>query len=50
MRAYVTDGVRLHSPVHLVPDRLGAVSFSLAPNAFAYVEARVALPVRAAEE
>ena len=42
VRAYVTDGVRLHSPVHLTPDHTGAVSFGLAPNAFAYVEARTA--------
>ena len=43
VRAYVTDGVRLHSPIHLTPDHKGTVSFSLAPNAFAYVETKVAL-------
>ena len=42
VRAYVTDGVRLHSPIHLTPDHTGAVSFGLAPNAFAYIEAKTA--------
>jgi hypothetical protein len=37
----VTDGVRLHSPLHLTPDHKGTVSFNLAPNAFAYVETKV---------
>ena len=43
VRAYVTDGVRLHSPIHLTPDHKDTVSFNLAPNAFAYVETKVAL-------
>ena len=40
VRAYVTDGVRLHSPVPLVSDPQGVASFNLAPNAFAYIEAK----------
>ena len=40
VRAYVTDDVRLHSPIHLTPDHKGTVSFNLAPNAFAYVETK----------
>ena len=42
VRAYVTDGVRLHSPIHLFVDDAGAVSFGLAPNAFAYIETKTA--------
>lgn len=40
VRAYVTDGVRLQSPVPLEPDHRGVASFDLAPNAFAYIETK----------
>jgi hypothetical protein len=43
VRAYVTDGVRLHSPVPLVPNPQGEVSFNLAPNAFTYIEANASI-------
>ena len=42
VRGYVTDTDRLHSPVHLVPADDGTVSFTLAPNAFIYVETHFA--------
>ena len=42
VRGYVTDADRLHSPVHLVPADDGTVSFTLAPNAFIYVETHFA--------
>jgi hypothetical protein len=40
VRGYVTDEDRLHSPVHLVAKDDGTVSFTLAPNAFIYIETR----------
>ena len=40
VRGYVTDADRLHSPVHLFPKDDGTVSFTLAPNAFIYIETR----------
>ena len=42
VRAYVTDDMRLHSSIHLFVDNAGGVSFGLAPNAFAYIEAKAA--------
>ena len=41
VRGYLTDEDRLHSPVHLVPSEDGTVRFSLAPNAFLFIETRV---------
>ena len=39
VRGYVTDGTRMHSPVHLFVEPDGSVSFSLLPNSFIYIEA-----------
>ncbi len=38
VRGYLTDADRLHSPVHLVPSEDRMVTFTLAPNAFIYIE------------
>lgn len=41
VRGYVTDENRLHSPVHLFPSDDRTVTFTLAPNAFIYIETTV---------
>ena len=43
VRGYLTDGDRLHSPVHLFQTEDGTVEFSLSPNAFIYIESRFKL-------
>ncbi len=43
VRGYVTDADRRHSPVHLFPAADDTVSFTLAPNAFIYIETHVAI-------
>ena len=44
MRGYLTDGIRMHSPLHLVPGSDGAVSFVLPPNSFMYIETQMCKP------
>ena len=38
VRGYLTDADHLHSPVHLFPSDEATVTFTLAPNAFIYIE------------
>ena len=42
VRGYLTDADHLHSPVHLFPSDEATVTFTLAPNAFIYIETRFA--------
>ena len=41
VRGYLTDEDHRHSPVHLFPSDDATVSFSLAPNAFLFIETRL---------